>query len=82
MLDTYDLYYEALINKIVVGSTKVRVVRKAESGELGWDNSWVHEMDASIGNTYTVMRDFGRRGISLSASGYSFPPFVLEIVEE
>lgn len=80
-MDTYDLYYEVLTSNIVEGFTKVRVVRKAKSFELGWDNSWVNEMDASIGNTYTVMRALGRRGINLSASGYSFPPFVLEIVE-
>jgi hypothetical protein len=62
---------------------KVRILRKAESYELGWDCNWVEEMDCYIGKSGEVS-DTGSYGIGVSfvAANYAFPFFVLEKVEE
>ena len=57
----------------------VRVMRSAESNEMGWDNSWLEEMDEFIGQT-GVIEGIGINGITISFDGYvfGFPAFVLE----
>ncbi len=63
---------------------RVLVSRRADSYELGWDNSWVLSMDEAIGNVYTVESiNNNARGISLlGAPDYLYPFFVLHIVEK
>lgn len=68
----------------------VKVLRKAEGGENGWNNSWVGKshlpddndirMDGMIGQIFEVLGIDGH-GISLEDSGgadWGFPYFVLE----
>lgn len=60
---------------------KVRVTRKADSYEDGWDNSWTQDMDKAVGNVYTVA-DIHEDDIVLGGAGYfGYPYFVLEKVE-
>lgn len=60
---------------------RVKVLRKANSREMGWSNSWVCKMDAAVGREYQVSRVTGS-GVELSDCGanLSFPFFVLEKV--
>ena len=61
----------------------VKITRKAQSFEDGWDNVWSSEMDEYVGKIVKVLRtDIPGEGISLSCSGscYFFPYFVLEKV--
>jgi len=59
---------------------KVKVLRKADSQEMGWGPAWTRSMDACVGQTYMVCSINGDQGICLSC-GWSFPFFVLEKVE-
>lgn len=72
-------------NGIEIGD-KVRVLRKAESHEDGWDNVWADSMSQSIGETLVVDSINGDRGIALDGLALewecSFPYFVLEKVED
>lgn len=65
---------------IKVGDT-VRVLRKAEDYENGWDNEWNNnEMDEAVGKTTTVER-IDRNGIGLKNDRFKYlkyPFFVLE----
>jgi len=65
------------LNNIKVGD-KVRVLRKAESFENGWNGYWVREMDKFIGKVLTVNKI--EEEISTKESLY-YPYFVLEKVE-
>lgn len=61
----------------------VRVIRRAETHELGWNNSWYYLMDSAVGKTYFVSAVYGVLGVSLKgADGYSYPYFVLELVKK
>jgi hypothetical protein len=67
---------------IKVGDT-VRVLRKAEEGEMGWTSSWVSlYMDGLVGVTGVVKECDGSDGFRVSFSddgcGWWFPFFVLE----
>jgi len=55
---------------------RVKVLRRAKSGEMGWHNYWVEGMDEMIGKEYTVM-GVDDLGIVLNRCTY-FPFFVLE----
>lgn len=63
----------------------VAVLRKAKSGEQGWDNSWTYLMDAYVGKILKVREDDGCRGFVLEppkelgdcTAGLGFPSFVL-----
>lgn len=75
-------------NDIKTGTT-VRVIRKAESHELGWCNNWAPEMDARVGKTgwADLIEGFGDYGIVVrfdddNTDGLAFPYFVLEKVED
>lgn len=68
-------------NNIKAGD-KVRVLRKAESHEDGWTNTWASDMDEAIGNI-RVVREFYATGIELDdPASYRYPYFVLEKVED
>lgn len=76
--------YLALSNAsgIKVGDT-VKVLRKAKTNELGWNNSWNSNMNGYVGRTFQVQRLDDGRGFRLSDGStgtdcYSFPFFVLE----
>jgi hypothetical protein len=83
----YKEYYKKVAKKIDFrNGDKVRVVRRAESNELGWDNLWVDAMNALVGEVGEVVsRDNGTGSmISFGDQGFDikrFPFFVLDIVE-
>ena len=59
---------------------KVKVLRKAEHRELGWDNSWVSPMTSCIGKIFEVSRVAGSVGVGLVGESAHFPAHVLELV--
>lgn len=71
---------------IAVGSW-VKVTRKADSYESGWNNVWSPAMDAVVGVFVRVLGSWGANGIEV-ASGQFSPPscrlpfFILEPAEE
>jgi hypothetical protein len=60
----------------------VRVLGRAKSIKMGWDNGWVSpEMDLMIGKICEITQiGMGNTGISLDGSRLKFPFFVLELV--
>ena len=63
---------------IEVGDT-VKVLRKANDKEMGWDNYWPRDMDIYIGCTRKVT-SIDKYGITVD--NCKFPFFVLEITEK
>ena len=57
----------------------VKVLRRADDHEMGWENTWT--MDSSVGKTLTVSGDSGSGGLQLSDS-YNYPFFVLELIRK
>lgn len=56
----------------------VRVTRSAESHENGWNNSWVWEMNKSIGETFRIHSiEKHRHGIRFEGKSFSYPFFIL-----
>ena len=82
-----EKYLEGHRNCGIKVGDRVRVTRKAESRESGWDN-WraddcAGEMDAAIGREGEVVADLDDYGFGIEiedcvASGYAYPYFVLE----
>lgn len=73
---------KANTGKFEVGD-KVKVVRKAESREGDWDNSWTPSMNESIGKVLTIMKNCKLYGYKLNDfHGLDYPEFVLELVEK
>lgn len=68
----------------IAGGDKVRIVRRAESHEDGWDNNWPARMDDDVGKVGFVVEDNGDKGIVVDTeNGYwSYPYFVLEKVKD
>ncbi len=69
---------------------KVKVKRRAESHEAGWENSWVEVMNSTVRRIGRVEMDDKGYGFELAfrptkskpdPSGFSFPYFVLEKVK-
>ncbi len=66
---------------------KVRVLRRAESYEMGWGNFWCDGCEASIEKTLTVQRisdgdiNLDTSAVANASTGQGFPFFVLEVVE-
>ena len=60
----------------------VRVLGKAKSIKMGWDNSWISpEMDLKIGKICEITEiGMANTGISLDGRMLKFPFFVLELV--
>ena len=78
-----EKYLEGHRNCGIKVGDRVRVTRKAESCEDGWDNIWVYEMNSSIGVVGTVYLDNHQMGYTLEfdieAPCYlDFPYFILE----
>jgi hypothetical protein len=65
---------------------KVRVTRKADTHEQGWDNSWEPDMDKSVGCIGTIIQIPVSGGIEMefedNDDSYGFPFFVLEKIDE
>lgn len=71
-------------NDLKIGD-KVRIIRKAESGEDGWLAVWAAEMDAVVGKVGVVKSFLGNAGILVEFDkrfSWSLPYFVLEKVVE
>lgn len=71
-------------NGIKVGDY-VRVVRKADSHEDGWNNGWVDDMDNWVGKVFKVNYFNDSAGVRLVndySLSRSFPYFALEKVEQ
>lgn len=62
---------------------RVKVLRRSDFGELGWENTWIdYEMGKAIGQVCTIC-EITEDGIRLDqCDSYSFPYFVLEKYEE
>lgn len=58
----------------------VKVVVAAKSGQLGWNDSWLKEMDASVGKEVTIQH-IGDGGVTFKEVSFYFPFFVLEVVD-
>lgn len=67
------------VSGLAVGD-KVKVVRKANDNEMGWDNDWVEDMDGCVGKVLTIIEDRGILGWRLDG-GRCFPTFVLQKVD-
>ena len=63
---------------------KVRIIRRAESYEDGWDNTWPALMDDDVGKVGFVVEDNGDKGIVVDTENghWSYPYFVLEKVKD
>lgn len=72
------------MSKLKVGDV-VKITRKAEEGENGWDNAWVREMDIFVGKNGVVVdlpSDEGVKVYCLEAGEYySFPEFILKKID-
>ena len=68
----------------IAGGDKVRIVRRAESHEDGWDNTWPALMDDDVGKVGFVVEDNGDKGIVVDTENghWSYPYFVLEKVKD
>lgn len=71
---------------IKVGSW-VKVTRKADSHESGWNNLWSSAMDAVVGTFVRVLGSWGANGIDVASGKFSSPScrlpfFILEPAEE
>lgn len=68
----------------IAGGDKVRIVRRAESHEDGWDNTWTAHMDDDVGKVGFVVEDNGDNGIRVDTENgcWSYPYFVLEKVKD
>ncbi len=80
--EAYRVMQEA--NGLKAGDT-VRVLRKAESREMGWITCWCNGMDACVGEKGTVKK-VTNRSVGVFFEGniktwYNFPFFVLEKIE-
>jgi len=59
----------------------VEILSKAQTGELGWVNSWTPNMDRFVGQTVTIHKDHGKHGFQIAEGGrYCFPCFVMQKV--
>lgn len=73
------------VNPLIEPGTKVKILRKAKSGEKGWDNIWVDEMDVYVGEVHECNSRDRPHGVSIRTSDhiiFSVPSFVLEIVKD
>jgi len=66
---------------------RVRITRKAQANERGWDNSWVAEMNKAVGQIGTIVAisiEFAP-DIEVDVPGiwtYGYPDFVLKLVRK
>lgn len=70
----------------IQAGNRVKILRKAKSFELGWNNSWSSDMDELIGKEFTVGMVNGYMGIQIRVSYRNMqmfkyvPFFILEKV--
>jgi hypothetical protein len=63
-----------------VGDT-VKILRKAEADENGWNNNWASNMDAYVGKEVKVMQLYPDADYGIGLGPWDYPYFVLEKVE-
>lgn len=79
-MDIHEVYREMAKNcGIEVGDT-VRILRKANNLEMGWDQMWLYPMDRYVGEI-DVVTDVTDAGSFQLENGYWFPFFVLEKIK-
>ena len=65
---------------------KVKILRRAEAEEEGWNNDWCESMNEFIGKIGKVISNQGEAGIKVEVCEFNnwwyFPYFVLEKVED
>src|SRR6188508_2773453 len=62
---------------------KVKVLRRAERDEEGWNNTWMASMNDAIGKVFIIEEDNENKGFLLNhKSELNFPKHVLELVVE
>lgn len=74
--------------KFKVGD-KVRITRKSRSGARGWSNSWMFEMNSSVGRTGIVTNIGLHHDVEVRMytpgreydTDYGYPDFVLKLVK-
>jgi len=59
----------------------VLVLRTAEDGEMGWDNSWAPCMDHEVGEEHVVHSVAGSSGIVLDKGSMYYPFYVPELID-
>lgn len=59
----------------------VKITHKVPRENLGWDNSWVGEMDDAIGNEYTV-RTTSNTGVYFKEISNGFPAQCIEFIRK
>jgi len=57
---------------------KVKILRKAKTQEMGWDNAWVEPQNKTVGKILEVTGDSDDKGFYLGSSIYAYPFYVLE----
>jgi hypothetical protein len=82
-MDIKEAYLEMQKNCGIKVGDRVKILRKAEDFEMGWDEVWVDVMDVYVGKTGKVnaISDIGLN-IHFDDLWYNFPFFVLEKIEE
>ena len=62
---------------------KVKILRKADSCELGWCASWQSQMDRFVGKEGKIVNilECGCPSVEIDGEVWSYPWFVLELVE-
>lgn len=81
---SYEEKQEQWVKKynIKVGD-KVRITKKCDSHENGWDNQWLSEMNDSVGKIGTITSIGSSIFISINNShNYFYPYHILEKVED
>lgn len=58
----------------------VKVIRKSSSGERGWSNDWISEMDSTVGKSFIIQTV--QSNDYLLSSGFNYPEFVLELSDD
>ena len=77
--DTQKYEQQHKASGIKMGDT-VEILSKAQTAELGWNNSWVPEMDKMVGKTVTITQDCGKHGFEIAEDGKCYPYFVMQKV--
>ena len=79
--EAYEIMQAA--SGLTVPGTKVKILRKATDGEMGWANGWASFMDETIGKTGEVVYQVGRAiKVSVDGDRWNYPFFVLEKVAD
>lgn len=68
--------------KYLVEGMRVKLIRRADNSEKGWNNHWISEMDKYIGSIYTITRIDKDKGVSFKEAGCRYPAFCLQIIEQ